>query len=60
VAVRKGVSVKGSAAPGSLGARLKFKVWKRIMYDVVLSTALLYGVAFGPRSGKAMKVLQPA
>src|SRR5262249_41178245 len=40
--------------------RFKVTVWKRLIYDVVSPTRLLYAVAFGPRSGKAIKVLPPA
>jgi len=53
VAVSVGVRSNGSAEPGALGARSMAIVWNRLMYDAVSLTAVLYEIAFGPRSGES-------
>src|SRR5215831_9512368 len=48
------------ASDGVAGSSRRLKVWKRSMYDTVLSMLEAYSTALGPRSGSIRKVSPPA
>ena len=61
VSRRVGAREKGRPVTGStLGARLRFRVRKRSIYDTVSSTMPLLGLALGPRSGTDRKRYFPS